>query len=42
LKEAAAAAGGKMRTIVMGLAEQPIADASKDFMPDKQPSPAAQ
>lgn len=40
LKEAAAAAGGKMRTIAMGLAEQPIEDASRDFVPE-QPSGSA-
>lgn len=40
LKEAAAAAGGKMRTIAMGLAEQLIEDASRDFVPE-QPSGSA-
>jgi choloylglycine hydrolase len=41
LKEAVAASGGKVRTIPMGLAKQPIVDASKDVMADTAAAQAA-
>jgi hypothetical protein len=40
LKEAVAAAGAQIRTIKMGLPDQPILESSSDFMADMPPTQA--